>query len=49
MNCLNLSKRFFSTKFGKTTYIVSARRTPIGSFMGKLSLAKAPELGGVAI
>ena len=41
----------FATKksFGKTTYIVAAKRTPIGTFMGKLSKIPAPELGGVAI
>lgn len=31
------------------TYLVSARRTPIGSFLGALSTLTAPELGAVAI
>jgi acetyl-CoA C-acetyltransferase len=32
----------------KNVYLYSARRTPIGSFMGELSSLKAPELGAVA-
>jgi hypothetical protein len=34
----------FSThkSFGKTTYIVAAKRTPIGSFLGKLSKFSGP-------
>jgi acetyl-CoA C-acetyltransferase len=32
-----------------SVYIVSAKRTPIGSFLGKLSKLKATELGAVAI
>ena len=32
-----------------SVFIVAAKRTAIGSFMGKLSKFKAPELGGVAI
>lgn len=41
----------FATKknFGRTTYIVAAKRTPIGSFLGKLSKHSAVELGSVAI
>jgi hypothetical protein len=35
-------KQSFSTK---TTYIVAGKRTPIGSFIGKLSKFKGPELG----
>jgi len=31
------------------TYIVSARRTPIGAFLGQLSSLSAPELGAIAI
>jgi acetyl-CoA C-acetyltransferase len=31
------------------TYIVAARRTPIGSFLGSLSAISAPQLGAVAI
>lgn len=30
-------------------YIVATKRTPIGSFLGKLSNFQAPELGGAAI
>ena len=33
----------------KTVVIVSATRTPIGSFMGALSGIPAPKLGAVAI
>ena len=32
-----------------SVYIVAAKRTAIGSFLGKLSKFKAPELGGIAI
>jgi acetyl-CoA C-acetyltransferase len=32
-----------------SVYIVGAKRTAIGSFLGKLSKFKAPELGAVAI
>src|SRR5579859_7700190 len=32
-----------------SVYIVSAARTPIGSFLGTLSSVRAPELGAVAI
>jgi len=32
-----------------SVFIVGAKRTPVGSFLGKLSKFKAPELGGVAI
>ncbi len=32
-----------------TTYILSAKRTPIGAFMGSLSALSAPELGAKAI
>ena len=41
----------FSTKntLGNPIYIVAAKRTPIGAFMGKLSKFKAPELGAIAI
>jgi acetyl-CoA C-acetyltransferase len=41
----------FATKknFGKPAYIVAAKRTPIGSFLGKLSKLTAVELGGIAI
>lgn len=39
----------FSSYLGKPTYIVSAKRTPMGTFLGKLSKIKAPELGSIAI
>jgi acetyl-CoA C-acetyltransferase len=44
-------KYAFSTvnTFGRAVYIVAAKRTPIGAFMGKLSTFAAPELGGSAI
>lgn len=32
-----------------SVYIVAAKRTPIGSFLGKLSKIKGPELGSIAI
>ncbi len=32
-----------------SVYIVSAKRTAIGSFLGKLSKLRAPELGAIAI
>ena len=32
-----------------SVYIVAAKRTPIGSFLGKLSNFSAPQLGGFAI
>ncbi len=32
-----------------TVYLVSARRTPIGAFLGSLSTLTAPELGSIAI
>ena len=31
------------------TYIIAAKRTPIGAFLGALSSVTAPELGGTAI
>lgn len=43
---------FFSTKqanFGKPSYIVAVKRTPIGTFIGALSKFKASELGSIAI
>src|SRR5215204_2400945 len=33
----------------RTPVIVSAARTPIGKFLGGLSMLAAPELGGIAI
>jgi acetyl-CoA C-acetyltransferase len=38
-----------SKSVGQAVYIVAAKRTPIGSFLGKLSNFTAPELGGFAI
>jgi acetyl-CoA acetyltransferase len=35
--------------FGRDIFIVASKRTPIGSYMGKLSSFTAPELGGRAI
>lgn len=44
------SLRAFSTSYlGKPTYIVAAKRTPMGSFLGKMSKIKATELGSLAI
>lgn len=40
----NLVKRSFSS-----VYIVAGKRTPIGTFLGKLSNIKATELGSIAI
>jgi len=44
-------KYLFSTSksFGRSVYIVAAKRTPIGSFNGKLSAFGAVELGGYAV
>ena len=44
-----VSKFGSKANFGKPVYIVAAKRTPIGAFMGKLSKIKAPELGSIAI
>ena len=33
----------------KEVYIISAARTPIGSFLGKLSTIPATKLGAIAI
>ena len=33
----------------RQVYIVAAKRTPIGAFLGKLSHLSGPELGGIAI
>lgn len=35
--------------FGRSTLLVASKRTPIGSFLGKLSNKTAPQLGGIAI
>lgn len=44
-------KYLFSTSksIGRSVYIVAAKRTPIGSFNGKLSAFGAVELGGHAV
>lgn len=42
-------KYAFSSTVGRDVFIVAARRTPIGSFSGRLSHLSAPELGGIAI
>jgi acetyl-CoA C-acetyltransferase len=50
MNRLTTTKRLFSAGFGgRSVVIVGAKRTPIGSFMGKLKGIKATELGSYAI
>lgn len=50
MNRLTTSKRLFSAGFGgRSVVIVGAKRTPIGSFMGKLKKINATELGSYAI
>ena len=33
----------------RPVYIVAAKRTPVGTFLGKLSHLTAPELGAIAI
>lgn len=43
---MKLIKYSFSTS---PVYIVAAKRTPIGTFMGKLSHLQAPEIAAVAI
>jgi acetyl-CoA C-acetyltransferase len=47
---LSLKNTFSNTKniFGNPTYIVAAKRTPIGTFLGKLSTFTAVELGAIA-
>lgn len=46
---MRVIKYAFSSSVGREVYIVAAKRTPIGAFMGKLSHLQAPELGGIAI
>lgn len=41
--------KFAFSSVGRDVYIVAAKRTPIGSLNGKLSVFQAPELGGFAI
>ena len=38
-----------SKNIGRSVYIVAAKRTPIGSFNGKLSSFQATDLGGFAV
>lgn len=40
---------FSTAKFGRPVFIVAAKRTAIGAFMGKLSNFTGPQLGGFAI
>jgi acetyl-CoA C-acetyltransferase len=43
-------KNFASqVSFGKPAYIVAAKRTPVATFLGKLSKFKGTELGAIAI
>lgn len=39
----------FSTKKYHECYIVAAKRTPIGKYLGKLAKFRAPDLAGFAI
>lgn len=39
----------FSTKRMQESYIVAAKRTPIGKYLGKLAKFRAPDLAGFAI
>jgi len=41
--------RMFSTANFNEVYIVSAKRTPMGAFLGKLSSLPAPQLGAISI
>ena len=43
------TRRAFSTFVDNEVYIVSATRTPIGSFRSKLSKFSAPQLGAHAV
>ena len=40
---------FVQKKMSKVVYIVSAKRTPMGSFLGGLSTVPATKLGSIAI
>jgi len=42
-------RKGFSSKQCRDVVIVAAKRTPVGSFMGKLSKLSAPKLGSIAI
>ena len=44
-----ISSKTFSTFVDNEVYIVSATRTPIGSFRSKLSKFTAPQLGAIAV
>jgi acetyl-CoA C-acetyltransferase len=46
----SVSKFLFSSgSTANAAYIVAGKRTPIASFMGKLSKLRGPELGSIAI
>jgi len=42
-----LSPKFFFSSSQKTVYIVAGKRTPIGSFLVKLSKFKGPEFASI--
>lgn len=46
---LTLKNYFSKNIFGKPTYIVAAKRTPIGAFLGKLSHLSATDLGAISV
>ena len=46
---VHLSKSFFSTFADNEVYIISATRTPIGSFRSRLAKFSAPQLGSIAV
>lgn len=48
-SCASLARRGFSSRgHGDGVVILSAARTPIGTFQGELSSLKAPDLGAIA-
>jgi acetyl-CoA C-acetyltransferase len=50
MNTFKVIRKFSTQKFpGRSVVIVSAKRTPIGTFLGKLSKVKGTDLGAAAI
>mgnify|MGYP000891144068 CR=1 FL=1 len=48
MNKLHTAKRFYTVANGKSVVIVSAKRTPMGSFMGSLKDMSTTSLGAAA-
>ncbi|KAI2808347.1 Acetyl-CoA acetyltransferase, mitochondrial [Blomia tropicalis] len=46
---VHLSKSFFSTFADNEVYIISATRTPIGSFRSRLAKFSAPQMGSIAV